>query len=98
MSRSLAFIREVIGLHARPSPARPIIEQNIFLGACAFFFTPAKFNVLNLSDDSLSFSVVRSARKRNTVSSRAALTLVRYARRFRTSVNCVPFHGGVNVG
>lgn len=82
MLRSLTFIREVIGLHARPSLGRPIIEQNAFLGAGAFFYTPAKFNVLNLSDDSLSFSVVRSATKKNIVSSRAALTLVRYTRRF----------------
>lgn len=75
MLRCVTFIRKVIGLHARPSLARPIIEQNVFLGAGAVFYTPAKFNVLNLSDDSLSFSMVRSAAKRNTVSSRAALIL-----------------------
>lgn len=79
--RSVTFIREIIGLHARPSVSRPIIEHNAFLGAGSFIYSLFKLNVLKLSDDSLSFSVVRSATEKNTVPSRAALTLVSYPRR-----------------
>lgn len=98
MFRSVKLIREVIGSRARPSLARPIIKQNAFLGAGTFNYAPSKLNVLKLSDDSLSFSVVRSATEKNTVPSRAALTLVSFTQRFRTSANCGPFRGGVNVG
>lgn len=74
------FIREIIGVHVCLSAARPIIDRNAFLRAGSFFYKPAQYNVLNLSNDSLSVSVVRTPRKRNIVSSRAALTLVGYIR------------------
>lgn len=77
------FIRELIGSRACPSAARPIGERNAFLGAGA----RVQGNILNLSDDSLSFSVVRSSSKSNVRPSRTPLTLVGYT--WRTAVNSV---------
>ncbi|CAG08610.1 unnamed protein product [Tetraodon nigroviridis] len=99
MFRSVKLIREVIGSRARPSLARPIIKQNAFLGAGTFNYAPAKLNALKLSDDSLSFSVVRSATEKNTVPSRAALTLTPSAvKRIRLLLEDKPEYTGLKVG
>ncbi|TWW60297.1 Iron-sulfur cluster assembly 1 -like protein, mitochondrial HESB-like domain-containing protein 2 [Takifugu flavidus] len=89
------FIRELIGLRACPSAARPIGERNAFLGAGA----RVQGNILNLSDDSLSFSVVRSSSKSNVRPSRAPLTLTPSAvNKIRLLLEEKPEYIGLKVG
>ncbi|XP_011617955.1 iron-sulfur cluster assembly 1 homolog, mitochondrial-like [Takifugu rubripes] len=89
------FIRELIGLRACPSAARPIGERNAFLGAGA----RVQGNILNLSDDSLSFSVVRSSSKSNVRPPRAPLTLTPSAvNKIRLLLEEKPEYIGLKVG
>lgn len=83
MMRNLKHIRELIGFHARRSVIRPIIQRNTFLGAGAFSYTAAHFNVMNLASNMSAAMVratVRAVSKRKLLPTRAALTLVSYSR------------------